>query len=230
MKIFIDAGHNDSKFDTGAIGNGLREQDITFAISTLLAERLKDVGVDVKLSREKKDSIIGYDFNSSLAQRTEMANVWGADLFISIHCNSFVNARISGTEAYTYSDTTDVYKLSRNICNAISQNLKLVNRGAKISNFAVLKKTAMPAILIETAFISNAEDANKLTNKQEKFAETIFAELADFYNLKGGDFEAAVNILSAKGIIGEPQKWKSKEWDAEDVAWLIKKTAQRIGG
>ena len=89
MKIFIDAGHNDSKWNTGAVGNGLREQDITFSISKLLAEKFKTVGVTTKLSRENKGDILGTNNNSAITARVKMANDWGADLFISVHCNSF---------------------------------------------------------------------------------------------------------------------------------------------
>ena len=184
MKIFIDAGHNDSKFDTGAVGNGLKEQDITFTISTLLAEKLKSVGVDVMLSRKYKTDILGKDLNSSLSTRAKMANEWGADLFLSMHCNSYWLSSANGTETYTYSKTSEVYELSKEICTAISKKLDTYNRGAKTANFAVLKKTTMPAILIETAFISNKNDAQKLRDRQKDFVESIFEEICKHYKIE----------------------------------------------
>lgn len=196
MKIFIDAGHNDSKVDTGAAGNGLKEQDITFAMSTLLAERLKAVGVDVMISRKNKTDILGTDLNSSLSARARMANQWGADLFISIHCNSFISISANGTETYTYSKTSKAYELSKNICNSISKKLGTYNRGAKTASFVVLKKTAMPAILVETAFISNAPDAQKLKDRQGDFVNAIFEEICKHYKIQ------------KKGQADMPEKFK----------------------
>lgn len=184
MKIFIDPGHNDSKIDTGATGNGLKEQDITFAMATLLAEKLKAVGVDVMLSRKNKTDILGTDLNSSLSKRAKMANQWGANLFISIHCNSFILASANGTETYTYSKTSKAYELSKNICNSISKRVGTYNRGSKTASFAVLKQTSMPALLIETAFISNKNDAEKLRDRQEDFVDAIFEEICKHYKIE----------------------------------------------
>lgn len=184
MKIFIDAGHNDKLFDTGAMGNGLREQDITFAVSNILAEKFKNIDVDIKLSRPTKSTILGSDLNSSLNKRAELANEWGADLFLSIHCNSFWLASANGTEVYAYSKKSSAYNLGEKIAKNISKQLDIYNRGTKTSNFAVLKKTSMPALLIELAFISNVNDAQKLKDRQEEFADAIFQEVCEYYNLK----------------------------------------------
>ena len=184
MKIFIDAGHNDKLCDTGATGNGLKEQDITFAVSNILAEKFKNVDVDIKLSRPTKSTILGSNLNSSLNKRAELANSWGADLFLSIHCNSFWLASANGTEVYAYSKKSSVYNLGEKIAKNISKHLNAYNRGIKTSNFAVLKKTSMPALLIELAFMSNVNDAQKLKDRQEEFADAIFQEVCEYYNLK----------------------------------------------
>lgn len=184
MKIFIDAGHNDSKVDTGATGNGLREQDITYAVAHKLATKLKSVGVDAKVSREKSTDILGTNTNSSLSKRTQMANQWGADLFISIHCNAAASASAKGTEVYTYNTSTKAYPVAKNICNAICNKLGTTNRGVKTANFAVLKQTNMPAMLIELAFISNASDAKLLKNNQDDFVAAIFDEICLYYGIE----------------------------------------------
>lgn len=184
MKIFIDAGHNDSKIDTGASGNGLREQDITFAVAHKLANKLKSVGVDAKTSRENKTDILGTNLNTSLAKRAQMANQWNADLFISIHCNAAASASAKGTEVYTYNTSTKAYPVAKNICNAICKKLGTTNRGAKTASYAVLKQTNMPAMLIELAFISNASDAKLLNNNQDDFVVAIFDEICSYYGIK----------------------------------------------
>lgn len=183
MKIFIDAGHNDSKVDTGAEGNGLREQDITYYVAKKLGEKLKSIGVDVKLSRNKKTEIIGTSVSDSLWQRAKMANVWNADLFISIHCNAFYLKSSNGTETYVYDKKSKVYDLAKNISKRISDDLEIKNRGTKTASFAVLKNTTMPAILIETAFITNKTDAEKLKNRQDDFVSAIYEEICNYYNI-----------------------------------------------
>lgn len=180
MKIFIDAGHNPRSVDTGAVGNGLKEQDVTFAIAESLAGKLERVGVEVKRSRTDADSVIGSSLSDSLAKRAKMANDWGADLFLSIHCNAFYLSSANGTETYVYSKGSKVKDLAERIAGSVSSQMGVTNRGGKTASFAVLKQTAMPAILIETAFITNPSDAEKLKNP-EAFADAIFGELCEYY-------------------------------------------------
>src|SRR5690625_2559502 len=78
-KIFIDPGHGGS--DPGAVGNGLREKDLTLKISKKIANILKDYHCSVKLSRTGDQTL-------SLKQRTDMANKWGADFLLSVHINA----------------------------------------------------------------------------------------------------------------------------------------------
>lgn len=183
MKIFIDAGHNPCSVDTGAEGNGLKEQDVTFAIAESLAGKLERVGVEVKRSRTDTDAVIGSSLSDSLAKRAKMANDWGADLFLSIHCNAFYLSSANGTETYVYSKGSKVKDLAERIAGSVSSQMGVRNRGGKTASFAVLKQTAMPAILIETAFITNPSDAEKLKNS-EAFADAIFAELCSYYEWK----------------------------------------------
>lgn len=185
MKIFIDAGHNYGKWNTGAEGNGLREQDITFGIAEKLSRKLKSANVEVKMSRNKVTDILGTSKNTSLSKRAEMANDWNADLFISIHCNSAINKSATGTEVFVYSKNSKVYDLAENITKAISEDLSLKNRGVKTdSTLAVLRRTKMPSLLVETAFICNTNDAQKLKDRQDDFAEAIFKETCAYYNIR----------------------------------------------
>ena len=89
IKIFIDQGHNPTNPNAGAEANGLREQDITY-----------DVGV--RLSRNSPTEQLGTSNASSLAARVNAANSWGAQYFISLHCNASTNTAASGSEAYVY--------------------------------------------------------------------------------------------------------------------------------
>lgn len=207
MKIFIDAGHNYAKWNTGATGNGLREQDITFEIAKILSNKLKAVGAETKLSREKITDILGTNNTTSLKTRVDMANNWGADLFISIHCNSSIYKSATGTEVYVYNKKSKTYGIAGCISKMIAKNLSLKDRGngaAKTnSSLYVLKKTKMPSMLIETAFISNASDAQKLKNRKEDFAHAIYNEICWYYNLSAPKQEAVQETI--KTTVKKPE-------------------------
>ncbi|MEG2230346.1 MAG: N-acetylmuramoyl-L-alanine amidase [Bacilli bacterium] len=122
-KVFIDPGHGGN--DPGAIGNGMNEKDIVLEISKKVGNILTQKGVTVEYSRTN-------DTYVSLDGRAQMANNWGASLFVSIHSNSFGDSSARGTECFTY-PTADSQnkKLSANVASAISSKLGLINRGIK---------------------------------------------------------------------------------------------------
>lgn len=233
MKIFIDPGHNDKKFDTGAEGNGLREQDITYSISQLVKKELEKYTCEIKLSRENKEDILGSDVNSSLRVRTDMANNWKANLFVSIHCNSHPNTTANGTEVYVYSTSSQVYELAKDICKNISKNINTYDRGVMTANFAVLKNTTMPAMLIECAFLSNVNDANKLKSEQVKIANAIVEKIVTYYNLQKKNQEIEnideiINCLQNEGILTDVEHWKKKLNEDTSSYWLARKMANYI--
>lgn len=164
-KVFIDPGHGGT--DPGALGDNLRESDIVLSIAKKLGELLNNKGITVKYSRET-DVFVG------LAERAQMANEWGADLFVSIHANAY-DGNSYGTECYMHpNDTSETKQLSINVANTISSELGLYNRGHKEADFAVLRLSSMPAILIETAFIDNEEEGIILKEKSDEFANAIY--------------------------------------------------------
>ena len=174
MKIFIDAGHNYSGFDTGAEGHGLREQDVTFYIADKLKNLLISAGHTVMMSREKLTDNVGSSLSDSLNTRVTMANRLGMNLFISIHCNAY-NGQAKGTETFVYSLKSQAATYAEKIQTAIAGKLGTKDRGVcERSDLFVLRKTSMAALLIETAFIDNGEDALLLKNRQDDFAAAIF--------------------------------------------------------
>ncbi|WP_346879567.1 N-acetylmuramoyl-L-alanine amidase [Clostridium sp. UBA3061] len=171
-KVFIDPGHGGS--DPGAIGNGLNEKDVVLSISKKVGNILTKNGISVAYSRTS-------DTYVSLEGRAQQANSLGSSLFVSIHANSFAGAA-NGTECYTYPSADAKNKeLSRNVSRAIANKFGIPNRGHKEEDFAVLRLTNMPAILVETAFISNASDANLLRNRQDDFATAIANEIIKYF-------------------------------------------------
>ncbi|MEG0372149.1 MAG: N-acetylmuramoyl-L-alanine amidase, partial [Clostridium sp.] len=167
-KVFIDPGHGGN--DPGAIGNGLKENEVVLNIANKLGTLLTNSGISVKYSRRNNNYV-------ELSERARQANEWGADLFVSIHANAF-NGSAYGTECYTHpTDSLATKQLSANVANIISSKLGLYNRGHKEADFAVLRLTSMPAILVETAFIDNSRDANLLKQKESEFASAIYTAI-----------------------------------------------------
>ncbi len=185
IKIFIDQGHNPSGPNTGAEGNGLKEQDITYIVGRYLYDLLGANGnFEVRLSRNTSSQILGTSNLSSLQTRVNDANSWGADYFISIHVNGSTNPSANGTEAYVYAEDTQSYFLAEHMVNAIVERMGTVKRGvfARPSLY-VLRKTDMPSVLAELAYISNPADAAKLRDDPYGFAYAMYTGILRYFNL-----------------------------------------------
>ncbi len=236
MKIFLDAGHSAGGGDTGAEGYNLKEQDITFGIVMLLAKKLSDVGLDIMVSRENVGDVLGTNESTSLSKRASLANTWGADVFISIHCNASTNNTANGTEVYTFNTSSKALPLAKKIQSKIVEILGTTDRGTKTANFAVLRETSMPAVLVETAFISNKEDSDKLRTRQADFADAIFMAVCDEYNVsyEVKRYETAEEILNKLTELIEITDMKTalkQIQDAKDknnsLYWILNKIVNR---
>ncbi len=182
IKIYIDQGHNPVNPNAGAEGNGLREQDLVYRIGQELATLLRRNGnFEVRLSRPTVDTQIGSSNNTSLRLRVSDANAWGADYFISLHTNASENTSASGSEAFAYARNTRAFELGEDILEGLEEETGLRNRGMKVRpGLYVLKKTAMPAVLVELGFITNARDAFLMRDRPDLFAQGIYEGILDF--------------------------------------------------
>lgn len=173
-KIFIDPGHGGP--DPGAVGNGVTEEYVNLNVSLELARLLRQAGFDVKLYRTTSDENVLENKNADLRNRAAMANNWGADYFISIHTNSSPLPSAQGTEAYVYRLGGTSERLAQSIVDSISNDLGSVNRGVMQANFAVLRRTNMPAVLVELGYLTNATEALNLNSPawQRAVAKAIF--------------------------------------------------------
>ena len=172
MKICIDAGHNYSKYDTGASGNGLKEQDITFKIADKLRSLLKQNKIEVVMTREELTDNIGINAKDSINSRAKLANSTKCDYFVSIHCNAGGG---TGTETLIYGRGGKAEPLAKAVNSKIVKHFGLRDRGIKVrTDLGVLRMTNMPAILVETAFIDKASDAKLLSARYNEFAECIY--------------------------------------------------------
>lgn len=162
-KVYLDPGHGGT--DSGATGNEIKEKDIVLAVAKKLEVKLKKCNLDIRMSRTTDDY-------KTLEYRSTDANNWGADCFVSIHANSADATSAQGVETYCYKFAYRPLadKVHEEI---IASKTYTKNRGVKEGNFHVVRETNMDACLVELAFISNAEDANLLKNKQDEFATAI---------------------------------------------------------
>lgn len=183
IKIFIDQGHNPSGPNTGAEGNGLREQDVTYQVGTYLADLLRaDPRFEVRVSRSTPDEVLGTSNATSLAARVNMANSWPADYFISIHCNANTNPAVNGTEVYVYRENTQSYWLAQHVLNGVVERVGTRDNGVRLNpSLYVLRRTNMPSILVELAYLTNASDAQKLADDPYGFAQGIYNGILSYF-------------------------------------------------
>ena len=188
MKIVIDPGHAGRSIDPGAVNaaTGMQEADVALVISRLVESYLLAVGYEVKLTRSGWEQAKTDD----LSYRTTLANDWGADIFISLHCNSASNPSAKGYEVWTSPGNTQGDRLATCIYKQIAVEFPdRVGRTDysdgdldKESRFYVLVHTDAPACLVEMAFISNDEEAALLADAawQDRYARAIARGVTDY--------------------------------------------------
>ena len=184
LLVVVDAGHNYSGVDTGATGNGLREQDITYYIAEELKPMLERNGFTVIMTRNSlKENVSTESVSASLARRAEIANRSGADIFVSIHCNAGGG---TGTETYYCTGSGAGKVLAGFIQDGMIDEVGLRNRGVKKARYAVLRNTNMVSALVETGFIDSANDAKYLADKTSRkdFAEGIARGICDYVGIE----------------------------------------------
>lgn len=165
--VVLDAGHGGK--DMGCSFNGASEKDIALAVTLLAAEKLRAKVETVLLTREE-------DADVSLDGRCQFANDIGADIFVSIHCNSYTeDTSVNGFEGY-YHDDAKGERLAQYIMDAAGA-LAVKTRHVRDENYKVLRDTAMPAALMEIGFLSNPAERQRLQTAE--YQETIAQAIAD---------------------------------------------------
>ena len=189
IKVFVDQGHNLGNINAGASANGIVESELTFEVGIILAGLLyADPRFEVMVSRRYDDTVLGTDQRSSLETRVNMANEWGADYFISIHGNANDNPNIRGSEVYVYSRNTPAYNLAVDVLDAIVEIVGTRDNGVRENPaLYVLRRTNMPAILVELGYLTNPEDAQILKRYPYAFAFAIYQGLLDYLGFENGN-------------------------------------------
>jgi N-acetylmuramoyl-L-alanine amidase len=197
-KAFIDLSHGGS--DPGAVANGLQEKNVVLEIGKYMNEMLKSYeGIEWKFSRLD-------DRTLTLDQRTDMANAWGADIFVSIHINSGGGY---GFESFIYNgdwSTKNGTIAMQNYMHGILMKHMgsfFYDRGKKQANYHVLRESKMKAILTENGFIDNSRDAAILKDRTKLM------------------IIAAAHVEAITGFLGVKKKTEQQG---------VKKVEQRVPG
>lgn len=189
MKVYLNPGH-DLAYDSGAVhadANGdvdLRECDVAARIGALAKQYLEAAGCEVRMLQS--DNLCNdSDRPDRPVAVCDDANDWGADCFVSIHCNACASHDARGTETWCYADGTDGSLLAEKIQTQIVASVDTTDRGVKVMpGLMVLHNTDMPACLVETAFIDNDFDAELLQSSYDAFARAIARGITDYQQSK----------------------------------------------
>jgi N-acetylmuramoyl-L-alanine amidase len=168
MKVFINPGH-DINLDSGAVNpnTGRRECDVARDAGKMLMRYLETAGCEVKMLQDDNLGLV-----------CETSNEWGADIFISLHCNAF-NTKARGTE--TLYKSFNGQRLANDIQSQIIRSIDTVDRGVKKrDDLWVLNGTDATAVLVEMAFIDNDDDLEMLNNNLDTIVRAIARGITDY--------------------------------------------------
>ena len=169
MKICIDPGHS-GKIEPGACAAGVTEAAINLEVAKIAARMLEKFGHQVLLTRT------GEVDNDWLSWRCEAAWAFDADIFVSIHCNACEDETVSGTETFYFPGSETGHALACCIQSELVALCHTVDRNVKTNDdWTVLLETAMPAVLVELAFLTNEAERARLSSDMGKrqFAEGL---------------------------------------------------------
>lgn len=178
--IVVDPGHGGP--DAGAIGNGIYEKNVVLPIALQLGRYLQQMGYAVVYTRTQ-------DIDLDLEPRVSLAERVRADAFVSVHANSLESrlSNINGVETYYAPGATSGQQLAASVHQQIISGTGANDRGVRSARFFVIRKTSMPAILVETGFVTNPQEAANLNNRayQDRMALSIARGVDQFLKYYG---------------------------------------------
>jgi len=185
MKIVIDAGHGPDTPGKRSPDESLREYQFNSVVARYVADELLHGygGVEILMTHSDARDV-------PLGERTDKANAWGSNLFVSIHANAYGKGEwndVKGIETYVYTTRPSAaVKLAEVVQRNLVQTTGRPNRGVKTANFHVLRETKMTAILVECGFMTNREECALLKTDEyrRKCASAIVSAIVEVYGLK----------------------------------------------
>ena len=192
-KICVDPGHGGK--DPGATNGNVYEKNINLQIGLKLKDKLEATGLyEVYMTRTN-------DVYEDPYTKAQEANKFGADYFISIHCNSAAMSSANGVETLAYLGSTSSTNLAKAVQTELVAATQLRDRGVKFNNnLTVLNSTSMPAILVETAFINNPKEVINLQSTD--FQNSVAAAIVKGLNVYLG----VTPVTQSKPVVTAPKE------------------------
>lgn len=187
--IVIDAGHGGN--DPGKVGiNHALEKDINLSIALKLKMFLEANDLNVIMTREEDKALYSEGVNnkksSDMRKRVELINNSNAVLAISIHQNSYTSESIKGAQVFYYNNASESKMFAEIMQDQIKRTINDGNKrvAKKNNNYYLLKKTAIPTVIVECGFLSNYTEASLLVDDgyQEKLAWAIHLGIMSYLN------------------------------------------------
>lgn len=180
--VMLDPGHGGE--DSGAISGKTYEKTINLAISQKLRTYL-ELGDSYVLMTRVDDKALARNKQSDMYKRKIIANTSGADIFVSVHQNSYRYSGVSGAQVF-YFGKSEKSKLLAECIQAEIKNFAIPSNRHNVSpntDYYVLRQTTMPSVLVECGYISNYGDKSKLTTEeyQEKMAWAIYMGILKYF-------------------------------------------------
>lgn len=216
-RVVIDPGHGGK--DPGAVGLGLQEKEVVLHLAQHVRRALGGYEVDVLLTREADEWV-------SLDERARRANEADADLFVSLHCNAGGG---QGFESYVHPAAPERTRAIREVLHrrvmAFLASYGIRDRGQKEANFAVLRKTKMPAVLLENLFLDHPRENALLREEafRKDLAQAIAAGIAQALGLARREAQppgTGQNPSPAPPSSPAGPAEEVAEWAREAVAWV----------
>lgn len=179
--VVVDAGHGGT--DPGVVGpSGVPEKEITLAVARRLRDRLQQGGARVVMTREK-DEGLGDSKRDDLAARVDLANKSGADIFVSIHANSFHERDEDGAQTFSQPGCLESRKLAYAVQAEIVRLLRNTVRVPKEVDYFLNRQTKMPSIIVEIGFVTNPREERLLLDPvyQSQMAFAIYAGIVKYF-------------------------------------------------
>ena len=172
--VVIDPGHGGG--DPGKVGvSGAEEKEINLQIATKMKILLEERGFSVVMTRDKDEMLEGKK-KEDMEKRVEIINKIKPDIAVSIHQNSFTDINVYGAQTFYYSESEEGKKYAQVIQNALLKVDESNHRKAKANdNYYLLLRTKVPTVIVECGFLSNKEEAEKLSDNhyQEEISKVI---------------------------------------------------------
>lgn len=187
--VLIDAGHGGA--DPGKVGiNGALEKDINLSVAFLVKKYLEQQDVTVVMTRNGDEGLYREESPNKkiedLKNRLALIDASGAVLAVSIHQNSYTSEKVSGAQVFYYETSKQGEKAAVIVQEQLRKGVDETNdrKAKKNGSYYLLKKSSVPTIIVECGFLSNGEEADKLTQEdyQEKMAWNISLGILQYLN------------------------------------------------